>query len=338
MSEFADVDCRDHGCCMYGENSHPRKKDLEQGVRVIIDGKEVLDKIKTDLKDSVPKAIYDRLSTEVRDIVKNMPQSTPAFVSGCGVAGPSDGCFTDIRPHYDWHPGIVYPMHNPDWDQLENNRKSIEDYLKNHQPSYVHYDGGMTYYPASSFEPTQEDYDELNKLDLPAPNGRRPTWDDYFMGLAFIASQRSPDRSTKHGCVIVHENRVIGTGYNGFAPGADDDRLATAAPKPYHLIVHGERNAVNNCVVNPKVLRGVTAYVTGQCCGDCAEYLAQNGILTWVMANRRGFSNPTAECQGLFEKVVRDYGVFIVRTTPNLDWLVSDTFLNDLRSQGFLSS
>ena len=43
----------------------------------------------------------------------------------------------------------------------------------------------------------------------------RPPWDDYFMGLASLAAQRSNCMKRRVGCVLVRDNRVISTGYNG---------------------------------------------------------------------------------------------------------------------------
>lgn len=54
--------------------------------------------------------------------------------------------------------------------------------------------------------------DSLNLLD----NSRlRPTWDQYFMQLADLAARRSNCMRRVVGCVLVRENRVISTGYNG---------------------------------------------------------------------------------------------------------------------------
>jgi dCMP deaminase len=43
----------------------------------------------------------------------------------------------------------------------------------------------------------------------------RLSWNEYFLKMAEITSLRSPCLSNKKGCVIVKENRVLGTGYNG---------------------------------------------------------------------------------------------------------------------------
>jgi dCMP deaminase len=177
---------------------------------------------------------------------------------------------------------------------------------------------------------------------LPAPRRTledRPGWDDYFMGLAFAASQRSPDLSTQHGCVIVTENRhILGTGYNGFRPGSDDLALQVTREIKYANVIHSEVNAVDNCLVNPRFLKHLTAYVTGQVCGECAEYLARHGVLAWVMADRRGFTNHAQSDLMKFEGVVRRHGVSIRRIKPRLEWMVARHFTDDLRSHGFLES
>ena len=92
----------------------------------------------------------------------------------------------------------------------------------------------------------------------------RPSWTDYFLGLAKVISQRSHDIHTQHGCVITDQNnRILGVGYNGFPRGLKDSDLPTSRPEKYSWMVHSERNALSNCVVRPD--DGI-AYVTGQCC------------------------------------------------------------------------
>jgi len=159
------------------------------------------------------------------------------------------------------------------------------------------------------------------------------------MGLAFLASRRSPDLSTKHGCVIVDKatHHVLGTGYNGFAPGSDDLALATTKPKLYSLISHSERNAVDNSTVDLRSLGTARAYVTGQCCSDCALYLAEHGVLDWVMADRRGFSDAAMNEDARFAEIVAKYGVTIRRTRPDLGWIVDRNFISDLKRHGFLA-
>lgn len=55
----------------------------------------------------------------------------------------------------------------------------------------------------------------LSDLDLEDGTRLRPNWDQYFMELADLASRRSNCMKRRVGCVIVRDNRIISTGYNG---------------------------------------------------------------------------------------------------------------------------
>jgi len=112
----------------------------------------------------------------------------------------------------------------------------------------------------------------------------KPNWDQYFLGLAFIVSFRSPDPSTKHGCVIIDENKIIiGTGYNGWCRDFNDKEIPTTRPAKYDYVIHSELNCLLNCSKPP---RGGTAYVTGKTCNECLKALIQAGIKRVVMADR----------------------------------------------------
>ena len=52
-----------------------------------------------------------------------------------------------------------------------------------------------------------------------APKHKRPSWDEYFIGMAnYVGSRATCDRG-RSGCVIVRDKRVISTGYVGSPPG-----------------------------------------------------------------------------------------------------------------------
>ena len=147
----------------------------------------------------------------------------------------------------------------------------------------------------------------------------RPSWTDYFLGLARVISQRSHDIHTQHGCVITDkQNRILGVGYNGFPKGLDDSKLPITRPEKYNWMVHSERNALSNCVVRPD---GGTAYVTGQCCNDCIMALWQEGIDTVYMINDHGTVLFDEDAQKRFQTFVRMSGIKIFYIEPNLEWL-----------------
>lgn len=146
-----------------------------------------------------------------------------------------------------------------------------------------------------------------------------PSWTDYFLGLAFIVSQKSHDIHTQHGCIITdNANRILSLGYNGFPRGLDDKALPKDRPDKYPWMIHAERNALSNCTIRPE---GGTAYVTGQCCNDCIMALWQEGIKTVVMTDNHGTILFDEKQQDIFDKFVSMSGMKIKKVKPDLDWL-----------------
>jgi dCMP deaminase len=148
---------------------------------------------------------------------------------------------------------------------------------------------------------------------------QRPTWTDYFLGMAKVVSQRSHDPHTQHGCVITDNNhRILGVGYNGFPRGLDDEKLPTTRPEKYSWMVHSEINALANCVVRPD--KGI-AYVTGQCCNNCIISLWQEGIETVYMINSHGTHLFDEDARKRFDTFIAMSGMKIFYIDPDLNWL-----------------
>jgi len=53
----------------------------------------------------------------------------------------------------------------------------------------------------------------------------RISWTEYFSDLAKLVSKRSPCERLQVGCVLVKNNRIIATGYNGFLPNAPHESI-----------------------------------------------------------------------------------------------------------------
>ena len=46
------------------------------------------------------------------------------------------------------------------------------------------------------------------------------TWDEYFMGIAQLAAERSKDPNTQVGaCIVNDEHKIVSVGYNGMPRG-----------------------------------------------------------------------------------------------------------------------
>lgn len=104
----------------------------------------------------------------------------------------------------------------------------------------------------------------------------RVSWDSYFKDFALLTSKRSPCKRLKVGCVLVKDNRVIATGYNGFLPGASH----TSIVKDNHEMatVHSEQNAIADCSKRGVSTLGSTAYITHYPCINCFKIIVASGI------------------------------------------------------------
>jgi deoxycytidylate deaminase len=156
------------------------------------------------------------------------------------------------------------------------------------------------------------------------------------MGLAFIAAQRSHDEQTKHGCVLVDPmHHVIGVGFNGHIRGGKDT-LPTTRPDKYPFMIHSEQNALANCVVPPwTVSGGVTAYITGRPCLQCSQILWQHHVCDWVIADRKGWTQPRPEEEAALRELEMDSKVKIRIIRPDLNWIFGGELAREVRELGF---
>jgi dCMP deaminase len=104
-------------------------------------------------------------------------------------------------------------------------------------------------------------------------------WHVRFLRLAKEVSTWSLDPSTKVGCVLVRNKRVISTGYNGFPKNISDsfDRLLDREKK-YEITVHAEVNAVTTAALHGVSTEDCSAYLTFNPCSRCAAVLINAGI------------------------------------------------------------
>ena len=119
----------------------------------------------------------------------------------------------------------------------------------------------------------------------------RPSWHEYFMLLAKLLSVRSTCNSRKVGAVIVRNNRVLATGYNGAVHGAPHcidqgpefclrRRIGAHDADKYNYCIssHAEVNAVDQAARFGISLEGASLYCTLEPCNWCFKQLIQAGI------------------------------------------------------------
>lgn len=134
------------------------------------------------------------------------------------------------------------------------------------------------------------------------------SYDEYFIKLAELISQKSKDPSAQVGCVIVGpDNEIRSTGFNGFPRGVHEKdyshyngfnampafseikaSLRWERPAKYEWVEHAERNAVYNAARTGVALKGCRAYLNWvpTPCIDCTRAFIQVGIVEVIGPDR----------------------------------------------------
>lgn len=117
---------------------------------------------------------------------------------------------------------------------------------------------------------------------------KRPTWDEYFLQLADLVASRSTCLRRQVGAVLVRNERIIATGYNG-APrrlkhcldiGCLREEQGIPSGQRYELCrgVHAEQNAIINAAFYGIPTQDSVLYCTNQPCIICARMIINAGI------------------------------------------------------------
>ena len=149
------------------------------------------------------------------------------------------------------------------------------------------------------------------------------SWDDYFMGVALLAAQRSKDPNTQVGaCIVDGQNRILSTGYNGFPLGCSDDefpwtREGEETETKYPYVVHAELNAILNS--RGKNLAGSKLYVALFPYNECAKAIIQSGISEVVYLSDKYKDTPLTRAS---RKMLETAGVKLTKSKPTRSSIV----------------
>lgn len=125
----------------------------------------------------------------------------------------------------------------------------------------------------------------------------RPSWDEYFIEITKLVASRSTCLRRQVGAVIVKDNRIITTGYNG-APrkmahcaelgGCMREKLGIPSGERQEICraTHAEQNAIIQASIMGVSIDGGTCYVTDSPCSLCAKMLINAGIKRVVFIGR----------------------------------------------------
>jgi dCMP deaminase len=116
----------------------------------------------------------------------------------------------------------------------------------------------------------------------------RPEWDHYFMGIAKVVALRSNCIKRKVAAVIVRDQRIISTGYNGTPRGVKNCseggcprcNSIDASGKGLEecLCSHAEENAIVQSAYHGVAIKGSTLYTTFSPCLMCTKMIINAGI------------------------------------------------------------
>lgn len=139
------------------------------------------------------------------------------------------------------------------------------------------------------------------------------SWDEYFMGVAYLSSLRSKDPATQVGaCIVSPDHKILSMGYNGLPVGLSDEEYPWGKEDPdplnnkYFYSTHSELNAILN--YRGGSLEGCKIYVTLFPCNECAKAIIQSGIKTIVYDSDKHADDPAVMAS---KRMLRSAGVKI---------------------------
>lgn len=116
----------------------------------------------------------------------------------------------------------------------------------------------------------------------------RLSWDQYFMEIAQVAQKRSTCIRRQVGAVIVKENRIMATGYNGAPKGVKHceeigclrEKLQIPSGQRHELCraLHAEQNAIIQVANLGTSIEGAALYCTHHPCVICAKMIINCNI------------------------------------------------------------
>ena len=136
---------------------------------------------------------------------------------------------------------------------------------------------------------------------------QRPDWDEYFMDIAHVVSKRGNCSRRKVAAVIVSEQRIISTGYNGTPRGIENcfeggcPRCASDASSGESLgeciCAHAEENAIVQAAYHGISVKDSMLYCILSPCLMCTKMIINAGIKEVVYESEYHF---TGQSRGLF--------------------------------------
>lgn len=116
----------------------------------------------------------------------------------------------------------------------------------------------------------------------------RPTWDDYFMEITQVVAKRSTCIRRQVGAIVVKDNHILATGYNGAPSGLkhcgdigcmrEEQGIPSGERHELCRGLHAEQNAIIQAALHGTSIENGVFYITHQPCVQCAKMIVNAGI------------------------------------------------------------
>jgi len=147
---------------------------------------------------------------------------------------------------------------------------------------------------------------------------QRPSWEEYFMEIAYLVARRSTCLRRQVGAVVVKNKNILATGYNG-APrgithcevaGCIREKLNVPSGERHELCrgLHAEQNAIIQAAYHGTSIAGADLYCTNRPCIICSKMIINAGIEKVYYQD--GYSDPLAE------EMVSESGLVLIKMEP----------------------
>ena len=118
---------------------------------------------------------------------------------------------------------------------------------------------------------------------------KRPSKDAYYLDIAAMVARRSTCIRRQYGAVIVKNDEIIATGYNGAPAGIrtcvergecmrKKQGIASGTRHELCYAIHAEQNAIIQAAKLGVSIQDATLYCTHQPCVICAKMIVNSGI------------------------------------------------------------
>jgi dCMP deaminase len=170
---------------------------------------------------------------------------------------------------------------------------------------------------------------------MPASPLNRPSRAEYYMGIAMAVRRRANCLGSRVGAILVLDDRIIATGYNGTPAGlqncdeggcercANRERYQSGSGYDLCICVHAEQNALLSAARFGIAVAGSTCYTTTRPCFGCTKELLQAQVKE--VRYLHDWNHPDASLRAMYERMQASFTTCsqVVMEDEDKQWALS---------------